>query len=71
MALGVAVLSTLAASRTGALLAGGASQAAALTGGYRLAFGTGAVLVATAAAVATVAGLGSVAHRPKADIPVR
>ncbi|MER7206103.1 MFS transporter [Streptosporangium sp. NPDC000239] len=52
MALGVAVLSTLAASRTGDLLAGGASQAEALTGGYRLAFTVGAGLLATALVVA-------------------
>ncbi|MFF4987120.1 MFS transporter [Streptosporangium saharense] len=53
MALGVAVLSTLAASRTGDLLADGASQAAALTGGYRLAFtvGTGLLLAALAVAL--------------------
>ncbi|WP_084961311.1 MFS transporter [Thermoactinospora rubra] len=54
MALGVAVLSTLAASRTGELLAGGASQAAALTGGYRLAFAVAAGLLATAFVVALV-----------------
>ncbi|MFG1706899.1 DHA2 family efflux MFS transporter permease subunit [Nonomuraea sp. M3C6] len=48
MALGVAVLSTLAASRTGVLLASGASEAAALTGGYRLAFTVSAGLLAGA-----------------------
>jgi EmrB/QacA subfamily drug resistance transporter len=37
-ALGIAVLGTLAASRTSHLLAGGDSSASALTGGYRLAF---------------------------------
>ncbi|GLI00761.1 MFS transporter [Phytohabitans aurantiacus] len=52
-ALGVAVLSTLAASRTGDLLAGGAGEAAAMAGGYRLAFTTGAGLL-IAAFVATV-----------------
>ncbi|NUP81144.1 MAG: MFS transporter [Nonomuraea sp.] len=52
MALGVAVLSTLAASRTGELLSGGASQAAALTGGYRLAFGIAAALLLAALVVA-------------------
>ncbi|WP_188192107.1 DHA2 family efflux MFS transporter permease subunit [Nonomuraea sp. SYSU D8015] len=51
MALGVAVLSTLAASRTGVLLAAGASQAAALTGGYRLAFTVSAALLAAALVV--------------------
>jgi EmrB/QacA subfamily drug resistance transporter len=51
MALGVAVLSTLAASRTGALLASGASEAAALTGGYRLAFTVSAGLLVAALVV--------------------
>jgi EmrB/QacA subfamily drug resistance transporter len=51
MALGVAVLSTLAASRTGVLLASGASEAAALTGGYRLAFTVSAGLLVAALVV--------------------
>jgi MFS family permease len=48
MAIGVAVLSTLAASRTEELLAAGRDQAAALTGGYRLAFTVSAGLLAAA-----------------------
>ncbi|MEW9533852.1 MFS transporter [Microbispora sp. NPDC049125] len=52
MAVGVAVLSTLAASRTEGLLSAGASDAAALTGGYRLAFGVAAALLVAAFAVA-------------------
>ncbi|MGI5488720.1 DHA2 family efflux MFS transporter permease subunit [Microtetraspora malaysiensis] len=52
MAMGVAVLSTLAASRTEGLLAAGMSQAVALTGGYRLAFTVGAGLLIVAFAVA-------------------
>ncbi|MFC6012766.1 DHA2 family efflux MFS transporter permease subunit [Nocardia lasii] len=48
MAVGVAVLSTLAAARTGAELAAGASDATALTSGYRLAFTVAAGLLATA-----------------------
>jgi EmrB/QacA subfamily drug resistance transporter len=52
MALGVAVLSTMAASRTGELLSQGATQAAALTGGYRLAFGIAAGLLVAALTVA-------------------
>ncbi|MCU1642030.1 MAG: transporter [Nocardia sp.] len=52
MAIGVAVLSTLAASRTGNRLAAGASHAAALTDGYRLAFAVAAGLLATALVVA-------------------
>ena len=52
MALGVAVLSALAASRTDTLLAAGASRAEALTGGYRLAFAVGAGLLVAALALA-------------------
>ncbi|MET8007218.1 MFS transporter [Nonomuraea glycinis] len=48
MALGVAVLSTLAASRTEGLLAAGSGEAAALTGGYRLAFTIAAALLVAA-----------------------
>ncbi|WP_426514360.1 MFS transporter [Dactylosporangium sp. McL0621] len=46
MALGVAALSTVAAARTDAHLRAGASEAAALTDGYRLAFTIGAALLA-------------------------
>jgi EmrB/QacA subfamily drug resistance transporter len=49
---GLAVLATVATSRTDGLLAGGASTAAALTGGYHLAFGVAAALVAAAIVVA-------------------
>ncbi|GAA4002891.1 hypothetical protein GCM10022384_57000 [Streptomyces marokkonensis] len=52
MALGVAVLSTLAASRTESLAADGRTAAEALTGGYRLAFAVGAGLLAPAFVVA-------------------
>ncbi|BEL03010.1 MFS transporter [Actinoplanes sichuanensis] len=52
MAIGVAVLSTLAASRTDELLAAGGSPAAALTGGYRLAFAVSAGLLVAGLAVA-------------------
>ncbi|MEV4625430.1 MFS transporter [Micromonospora sp. NPDC049523] len=55
MALGVAVLSTLAATRTDGLLAGGASEAVALTGGYRLAFTVGAGLLVAALVVTLTA----------------
>jgi EmrB/QacA subfamily drug resistance transporter len=51
-ALGLAVLATLAATRTGGLLAHGDSAAAALTGGSRLAFLIGAGLIVAAVAVA-------------------
>ncbi|WP_329120624.1 MFS transporter [Streptomyces sp. NBC_01465] len=53
MALGVAVLTTLAASRTDRLLGEGHSRAEALTGGYHLAFGVGVGLLLAALAVAT------------------
>ncbi|MCP2169715.1 MFS transporter [Goodfellowiella coeruleoviolacea] len=52
--LGLAVLSTLAATRTSALLAGGTAGTDALTGGYRLAFRVGACLVLAALVVAAL-----------------
>ncbi len=56
-ALGVAVLSTLAASRATRLLTAGAGTRTALTEGYRLAFGVGAGLALTAVLIAAVAFL--------------
>ena len=53
-ALGLAVLATLATTRTGDLRAGGASADAALTGGYHLAFGISALLVVAALVLAVV-----------------
>jgi EmrB/QacA subfamily drug resistance transporter len=50
-ALGLAVLASLAASRTASLLADGESQAAALMGGYHIAFLVGAIFAAVAAAL--------------------
>ena len=50
-ALGLAVLASLAAARTDTLLAEGASEAAALTGGYHVAFFVGALFAITAAAL--------------------
>jgi EmrB/QacA subfamily drug resistance transporter len=47
-ALGLAVLATLSATRTSHLLAGGSSSAAALVGGYHLAFVIGAALMGVA-----------------------
>ncbi|MFC8510637.1 MFS transporter [Streptomyces sp. NPDC057411] len=52
MALGIAVLSTLAAARTEALSTAGRPAAEALTGGYHLAFAVGTGLLAVAFAVA-------------------
>ncbi len=53
-ALGVAVLSTLAASRTGHLLAAGQPAADALTGGYHVAFAASAALAAAALVLAAI-----------------
>jgi MFS family permease len=53
-ALGLAVLATLSTTRTSSLHASGASLAASLTGGYRLAFTIGAGLVLAALVLAVV-----------------
>jgi EmrB/QacA subfamily drug resistance transporter len=53
-ALGLAVIASLAASRTDTLLASGDAPLAALTGGYHLGFLVGAVLTAAAAVLAAV-----------------
>jgi EmrB/QacA subfamily drug resistance transporter len=52
---GVAVLATLASSRTGELLAAGADQPAATTAGYRLAFTVSGVVLAAGTLLAAVA----------------
>jgi MFS family permease len=51
-AIGLAVLATLSTTRSESLIERGESTAAALTGGYHLAFVIGAVLVAAAIAIA-------------------
>jgi len=51
-ALGLAVLATIAAARTGAQRATGTPEPDALTSGYHLAFGVGAVLLLASIAVA-------------------
>jgi EmrB/QacA subfamily drug resistance transporter len=53
-ALGLAVLATLAATHTHALLAHGAATATALTGGYRVGFLVGGILLLAAVAVAVL-----------------
>jgi len=53
-ALGLAVLASIATSRTNSLKAGGDSQLAALTGGYHLAFLVGAIFAVAAAAIGSV-----------------
>ncbi len=50
-ALGLAVLASVAASRTGSLASSGDDRLAALTGGYHLAFVVGALFAVVAAAV--------------------
>ena len=50
-ALGLAVLASLAASRTDSLAGSGQGQLEALTGGYHLSFAVGAIFAATAAVV--------------------
>jgi hypothetical protein len=50
-ALGLAVLASLAASRTESLTSSGSDELAALTGGYHAAFLAGAVCAAAAAAI--------------------
>ncbi|SNS87196.1 drug resistance transporter, EmrB/QacA subfamily [Streptosporangium subroseum] len=62
MAVGVAVLSTLAASRTEELLSAGTNEASALTGGYHLAFGIAAALLVAAFTVTL-----TVLRQPKRD----
>jgi MFS family permease len=53
-ALGLAVLASLAASRTSTLRAGGDDRLSALTGGYHLAFVIGALFAALAASLGAV-----------------
>jgi hypothetical protein len=48
-ALGLAILASIAASRTDSLLASGDGELAALNGGYRIAFLVGALFAAAAA----------------------
>jgi hypothetical protein len=53
-AIGLAVLATLATNRASTLAAGGDSSAAALTGGYQLAFIVAAGLLVVAIAIAAL-----------------
>jgi EmrB/QacA subfamily drug resistance transporter len=65
--LGLAVLATLSTSRSDQLLAAGQSQAAALTGGYHLAFGIAAGLVAAALLIAVAVLRSDAATQPEHD----
>jgi TRAP-type uncharacterized transport system fused permease subunit len=62
-AIGLAALGTIATDHTQSLAAGGEGTAAALTGGYHLAFEIGAVVVALGVLVAIV----SLPSRPEAE----
>ena len=64
-ALGLAILASLATSRTSNLLAAGESQLAALNGGYHVAFLVGAVFALAAAAI------GGTLLRPQAAYAAR
>ena len=70
-ALGLAVLASIAASRTDSLVAGGDGKLAALVGGYHLAFLVGALFAVLAAAVGTlvlrVSGATAHGHAPEAE----
>ena len=68
-ALGLAVIATLATSRTDSLLAGGESQAQALTSGFHLAFliGAGLVTVAIGLALTVLEPLPEQALEPVAE----
>jgi len=67
-ALGLAVLASLAASRTDSLAASGDGHLAALTGGYHAAFLVGALFAAAAAVIgATLLRARGPAHAPEAE----
>ena len=66
-ALGLAVLASIAAARTGQLTAAGAAAATALNGGYQLAFAIGAVFAAAAAVIGSV----FIRMRPRGATPAR
>jgi EmrB/QacA subfamily drug resistance transporter len=68
-AIGLAVLATLATSRTNALTDGGSSHDAALNGGYHLAYivGAGLIAIALAVAVLVIRPVAVPAHPTEAD----
>jgi hypothetical protein len=70
-AVGLAVLATLSTTRTQNLLDGGDSTAAALTGGYHLAFliGVGLVLAAVAVGVTVLRSEAVVEEEVEDDVP--
>jgi EmrB/QacA subfamily drug resistance transporter len=71
-AVGLAVLASVAASRTNALVDGGHGQVAALTGGYHIAFLLGAVFAAAAAIIGATllrAGAAAPAHEEAVGAP--
>jgi predicted MFS family arabinose efflux permease len=66
-ALGLAVLASLAAHRTSTLAAGGAAKAAALVGGYHVAFVAGAIFAVAAAVLGVTLLRGGGEHAPAHD----
>ena len=68
-ALGLAVLASVAASRTSSLEAGGLGDTAALVGGYHVAFIVGAVFTLTAALLGAVFVREVVASAPHLHLP--
>jgi MFS family permease len=72
-ALGLAVLASVAAARTGDLARSGAAQAAALTGGYHAAFVVGALAAASAGVIgwAALRVAGPAARERAGDTEVR
>jgi len=65
-ALGLAVLASIAASRSDSLTASGDGKLAALVGGYHLAFIVGAIFAVAAAAVGATFFRTRTAHAPQA-----
>jgi EmrB/QacA subfamily drug resistance transporter len=68
-ALGLAVLASVSAGRTGNLLAGGASAGEALTGGYHLAFLIGAACIGTAIVFSVALLESPPTHRSPEELP--
>jgi hypothetical protein len=67
-ALGLAALASLAAARTNSLSAGGESKAAALLGGYHVAFLVGAIFATVAAGLAVSALRAGAPERTDEDV---
>ena len=68
-ALGLAILASAAAARTGSLIAQGADQVAALNGGFHVAFGVGALSAVIAAVLGVTLPETKEARAPAAQLP--